>query len=125
MTSGGRRGAARAGGRRGWRGRCWRCSASATPPSPLSIANGNLQRDPGLNLALILAFTAFMVVGAAAIVAVAVLSAVQPTLRLQNEPYTLPNPVGVDQTVEPTTVSLWLRPAPTGADRVRSWSGPS
>jgi hypothetical protein len=32
---------------------------------------------------------------------------------------------GVDQTVEPTTVSLWLRPTPTGADRVRSWSGPS
>jgi hypothetical protein len=32
---------------------------------------------------------------------------------------------GVDQTVEPTTVSLWLRPAPTRAGRIRSWSGPS
>jgi hypothetical protein len=32
--------------------------------APLSVANGNFQRDPGLNLALVLAFTAFMVVGA-------------------------------------------------------------
>lgn len=32
--------------------------------APLSIANGNFQRDPGQNLALVLAFTAFMVVGA-------------------------------------------------------------
>ena len=32
--------------------------------APLSVANGNFQRAPGLNLALILAFTAFMVVGA-------------------------------------------------------------
>jgi hypothetical protein len=31
---------------------------------PLSVANGNLQRRPGFNLALLLAFTAFMVVGA-------------------------------------------------------------
>jgi hypothetical protein len=32
--------------------------------APLSVANGNFQRAPGLNLALILAFTAFIVVGA-------------------------------------------------------------
>jgi hypothetical protein len=31
---------------------------------PLSVANGNFQRQPGFNLALTLAFTAFMVVGA-------------------------------------------------------------
>jgi hypothetical protein len=31
---------------------------------PLSVANGNLQRQPGFNLALLLAFIAFMVVGA-------------------------------------------------------------
>jgi hypothetical protein len=31
---------------------------------PLSVANGNLQRQLGFNLALLLAFTAFMVVGA-------------------------------------------------------------
>jgi hypothetical protein len=31
---------------------------------PLSVANGNFQRAPGFNLALVLAFTAFMVVGA-------------------------------------------------------------
>jgi hypothetical protein len=31
---------------------------------PLSVANGNFQRRPGLYLALLLAFTAFMVVGA-------------------------------------------------------------
>ena len=31
---------------------------------PLSLANGNFQRAPGFNLALVLAFTAFMVVGA-------------------------------------------------------------
>jgi hypothetical protein len=152
--------------------------------APLSILNGNFQRDPGLNLALVLAFTAFMVVGAvivahrpgnlvgwvfsaigllssagvvameyaeyalvtrpgslpgatvaawlqwwwlpvlglilvftlllfptgrlpsarwrpvaalgaAGVVAVAVLSALQPTLRLQNEDYTVRNPLGV------------------------------
>jgi N-terminal 7TM region of histidine kinase len=32
--------------------------------APMSIANGNLQREPAMNLALVLAFTAFMVVGA-------------------------------------------------------------
>jgi hypothetical protein len=32
--------------------------------APLSVTNGNFQRAPGLNLALILAFTAFIVVGA-------------------------------------------------------------
>jgi N-terminal 7TM region of histidine kinase len=32
--------------------------------APLSIANGNLQREPAMNLALVLAFTAFMAVGA-------------------------------------------------------------
>jgi hypothetical protein len=32
--------------------------------APLSVANGNFQREPGLNLALVLAFTAFMAVGA-------------------------------------------------------------
>jgi hypothetical protein len=31
---------------------------------PLSVANGNFQRQPGFDLALLLAFTAFMVVGA-------------------------------------------------------------
>jgi hypothetical protein len=31
---------------------------------PLSLANGNFQREPGFNLALLLAFTASMVVGA-------------------------------------------------------------
>src|SRR5918994_650278 len=31
---------------------------------PLSFANGNVQREPGFYLALVLAFTAFMVVGA-------------------------------------------------------------
>lgn len=31
---------------------------------PLSVANGNFQRRPGFTLALLLAFTAFMVVGA-------------------------------------------------------------
>jgi hypothetical protein len=31
---------------------------------PLSVANGNFQRQPGFLLALLLAFTAFMVVGA-------------------------------------------------------------
>ena len=31
---------------------------------PLSFANGNVQREPGLYLALVLAFTAFMLVGA-------------------------------------------------------------
>jgi apolipoprotein N-acyltransferase len=31
---------------------------------PLSVANGNAQRQPGFLLALLLAFTAFMVVGA-------------------------------------------------------------
>jgi hypothetical protein len=36
--------------------------------APLSLANGNFQRDPGLNLALVLAFTAFMVVGAVIVV---------------------------------------------------------
>jgi hypothetical protein len=32
--------------------------------APLSVANGNFQREPGFNLAMVLAFTAFMVVGA-------------------------------------------------------------
>jgi hypothetical protein len=32
--------------------------------APLSVANGNFQRQPGFYLALTLAFTAFMVVGA-------------------------------------------------------------
>jgi hypothetical protein len=31
---------------------------------PLSVADGNFQRRPGFDLALLLAFTAFMVVGA-------------------------------------------------------------
>jgi hypothetical protein len=31
---------------------------------PLSLANGNVQREPGFYLALVVAFTAFMVVGA-------------------------------------------------------------
>ena len=31
---------------------------------PLSYANGNVQQEPGFYLALVLAFTAFMVVGA-------------------------------------------------------------
>jgi hypothetical protein len=163
--------------------------------APLSIANGNFQRDPGLNLALVLAFTAFMVVGAvivahrpdnpvgwifsaigllastgvlameyaeyalvtrpgslpgaavaawfqwwwlpmlglilvftlllfptgrlpsprwrpvavtgaAGIVAAAVLSAVQPTLRLQNEDVTLRNPLGVAGVPDPEDGAL-------------------
>jgi hypothetical protein len=32
--------------------------------APLSVANGNFQRQPGFYLAMVLAFTAFMVVGA-------------------------------------------------------------
>jgi hypothetical protein len=31
---------------------------------PLSVANGNFQQSPGFNIALVLAFTAFMAVGA-------------------------------------------------------------
>ena len=163
--------------------------------APLSIANGNFQGAPGLNLALILAFTAFMVVGAVivahrpgnplgwifsaigllssagvlameyaeyalvtrpgslpgaalaawfqwwwlpvlglilvftlllfptgrlpsarwrpvaalgafGVAATAVLSAVQPTLRLQNEAYTIDNPVGITGAPDPENGAL-------------------